>query len=148
MGKKELVIDAEKEEADYELLEQWKPVFEADKRAKAPWDKRFDQWEEIYDAGRDFKNMEDESNNANKKARRVISFPLMIVQSLIDLNVPDPDFKAVAGDDEDIIEALKHYVMYVVRSAQPSLEEMNLHNGAQSYEARRSIYEGPLEQQR
>jgi len=128
MGKKELVIDAEKEEADYELLEQWKPVFEADKRAKAPWDKRFDQWEEIYDAGRDFKNMEDESNNANKKARTVINFPRMIVESLIDLQVPDPDFKAVSGDDEDIIEALKHYVMYVVRSARPSLEEMNLHN--------------------
>jgi len=125
MGKKEMVVDAEKEEADYELLEQWKPVFEADKRAKAPWDERFDQWEEIYDAGRDFKNMEDENNNANKKARTVINFPRMIVESLIDLNVPDPDFKAVAGDDEDIIEALKHYVMYVVRSAQPSLEEMN-----------------------
>jgi hypothetical protein len=128
MGKKEMVVDAEKEEADFQLLEQWKPVFEADKRAKKPWDNRFDQWESIYDAGRDFQNMEDEYNNSNKSPRTIINFPRMIIESLIALDVPDPDFKAVAQDDEEIIEALKHYVMYVVRSAQPSLEEMNLHN--------------------
>ena len=108
------IVNDEKENEDYELLERWKPVFEADKRAKAPWDKRFDQWESIYDAGRDFQNMEDEGNNANKKARTIINFPRMIIESLIALDVPDPDFKAVSGDDEDIIEALKHYVMYVV----------------------------------
>lgn len=128
MGNKEMVVDAKKEEEDAELLEKWQPVFEADKRAKMPWNNRFDAWESIYNAGRDFQNMEDENNNANKSPRTIINFPRMIIESLIALDVPDPDFKAVAQDDEDTIEALKHYVMYVVRSAQPSLEEMNLHN--------------------
>ena len=128
MGNKEMVVDAEKEEADKELIDKWQPVFEADKRAKKPWDTRFDQWESIYDAGRDFQNMDDENNNTDKSPRTIINFPRMIIESLIELSTPDPDFKAVAQDDEDIIEALKHYVMYVVRSSQPSLEEMNLHN--------------------
>jgi len=128
MGKKEMVQNAEQEEADRELIERWQPVFEADKRAKKPWDARFDQWEAIYDAGRDFQNLEDEFSNSGKTPRTIINFPRMIVESLIELKIPDPDFKAVSGDDEEVIESLKNYVMYVVRSAQPSLEEMNLHN--------------------
>jgi hypothetical protein len=127
MGKEEIVRDAKKEEADLELLEQWKPVFEADKSAKKPWNTRFDQWEEIYNGGRDFGNVSDGFDH-KKKPRTVINFPRMIVESLIELKVPDPDFKAVAQDDEEAIEQLKNYVMYVVRSSQPSLEEINLHN--------------------
>lgn len=128
MGNKEMVIDAKKEEEDKELIEKWQPVFEADKRAKKPWDARFDAWESIYDAGRDFQNMDEDYNGASKSPRTIINFPRMIIESMIDLNIPDPDFKAVSADDEDIIDVLKYYVMYVVRSSQPSLEEMNLHN--------------------
>jgi len=128
MGKKEMVVDAEQEEADRELIEQWQPVFEADKRAKAPWDKRFDAWESVYNAGRDFQNVEDELTNSNRSPRTIINFPRMITESLVSLDVPDPDFKAIAQDDEESVEILKNYVMYVVRSAQPSLEEINLHN--------------------
>lgn len=128
MGKKEMVQNAEQEEADRELIEQWQPIFEADKRAKAPWDKRFDEWESIYDAGRDFQNVNDDLANIDREPRTIINFPRMIVESLISLDVPDPDFKAISQDDEESVEILKNYVMYVVRSAQPSLEEINLHN--------------------
>jgi len=128
MGKKELVQNAEQEEKDRELLEQWQPVFEADKNAKKPWDSRFDAWESIYNAGRDFQNIEDELTNSNRSPRTIINFPRMITESLVSLDVPDPDFKAISQDDEESVEILKNYVMYVVRSAQPSLEEINLHN--------------------
>ena len=128
MGKKEMVQNAEQEESDRELIEKWQPVFEADKRAKKPWDARFDEWEAIYDAGRDFQNVEDEFSNSNRTMRTNINFPRMIIESLIELRVPDPDFQAISKDDEESIEKLKQYVMYVVRSAQPSLEEINLHN--------------------
>ena len=128
MGNEDMVQDAQKEEQDRELLEQWKPVWEADKSAKRAWDRRFDDWESIYDAGREFLNVLDQSNTDNRTPRTIINFPRMIIESLIDLAIPDPDFKAVSQDDEQPVEVLKNYVMYVVRSATPSLEEINLHN--------------------
>jgi hypothetical protein len=127
MGKQDMIDEATQDEENLALIEQWKPVFEADKSAKRPWNARFDEWEEMYQGSRDFNNS-NPSFTENREMRTNINFPRMIVESLIDLGVPDPDFKAVSKDDEQPVQMLENYVKYIVRSAQPSLQEINLHN--------------------
>lgn len=114
---------------DIDLLDFWKKQLEADRRAKKPFDAWFDKWNSIYEAGRDFDNVsEDQMIRDDKKIRTIVNFPRMIIESQIDTAIPDPNFKAVAPDDEIPVQALKNYCMYVVRAANPSLIEINLEN--------------------
>ena len=128
MGNQKMIDDATSEEENRELLDKWKPVFESDKRAKREWDTRFDEWEAMYQGGRDFGNIVDTLATSQREIRTNVNFPRMIVESLIDLGVPDPEFKPVAKDDEEPVQMLENYVKYIVRAAQPSLQEINLHN--------------------
>ena len=108
-----------------ELVQDWKDQFEVDRKAKSEWDDRFVEWEGIYNGDREFGNLSTEANK-DRTMRTNINFPRMIVERLIDPNYPQPDFKAVAADDEEAVDTLKNYVAYVVRAAEPSLEEINL----------------------
>lgn len=111
------------------LITYWKKQLEPDRRAKKSWDTRFDQWQSEYEGSREFDNVSTSYQVRNdKEVRTIVNFPRMVVESQIDPSVPDPDFKAVAPDDEGPVSALKNYVMYVVRSAKPSLNELNLEN--------------------
>lgn len=117
------------EQDDIELLDFWKKQLESDRRIKKPFDEWFDTWQTIYEGGRGFDNLSDNQIiRDDKKVRTIVNFPRMIVESQIDTAVPDPNFKAVAPDDEMPVDALKNYCMYVVRAANPSLEEINLEN--------------------
>lgn len=111
--------------AQEELVQDWKDQFEVDRKAKSEWDDRFVEWEGIYNGDREFGNLSTEANK-DRTMRTNINFPRMIVERLIDPNYPQPDFKAVAADDEEAVDTLKNYVAYVVRAAEPSLEEINL----------------------
>lgn len=116
-----------KEKTELEaLVQEWKEQFEIDRRAKAEWDENFVRWEGIYNGDKVFDNQTLTGRNADREMRTNINFPRMIVERLIDPNVPQPDFRAVAEDDEEAVECLKNYVDYVVRAAEPPLEEINL----------------------
>jgi len=117
----------EQEQADYDLLQFWQRQLEADRRVKKPFDAWMDKWNSEYEAGRSFDNLSDIAAD-DKTPRTIVNFPRMIIESQIDSAVPDPDFKAVAKDDEMPVAALKNYCMYVVRVATPSLSEINLEN--------------------
>jgi hypothetical protein len=56
----------------------------------------------------------------------------MVVESQVDLNIPDPNFKAVSKDDENAVEDLKNEVAYVVRAADPNIEQLNLETERQA----------------
>jgi hypothetical protein len=114
------------DQENYNLVQEWKSQFEIDRRAKSEWDTRFVEWEGIYNGDREFKNLGFYGKSAQRDMRTNINFPRMIVERLIDPNVPQPDFKPVSLDDEEAVEDLKNYVDYVVRAAEPSLEEINL----------------------
>lgn len=120
--------EKEQEQQEVELLTYWKRIFEQDRRAKQEWDERFDRWEAEYNGSREFDNISDPINAGNKKVRTVINFVRMIVEALLDLNVPKSDFRPVARDDEQAVESLKSYVEYVIRASKPSIEEINLNN--------------------
>ncbi len=118
-------IKEEEHEID-ELVQEWKRQFEIDRRAKAEWDEKFAEWEGIYNGDREFRNQTFTGMNISREMRTNINFPRMIVERLIDPNVPQPDFRPVAKDDENAVDGLKSYVEYVVRACEPSLEEINL----------------------
>ncbi len=122
----EMLDELEREEETRRLIEFWKKQFEADKQDKKEWDVRFDEWEGLYHGNREFKNIKNPSNVVGAEVRTIVNFPRMVIEALIDVNVPEPNFKAVSRDDEQAIEELKNYIFYVVRSANPSLEEINL----------------------
>lgn len=127
MGKQDMIDKARKDEEHQDLLDKWKPIFEADRNAKKEWDKRFEEWEEMYQGSREFGNVFDPFAK-EREIRTNINFPRMIIESLIDLSVPDPVFKPVSKDDEEPVQMLEDYVKYVVRASHPSMEEINLHN--------------------
>lgn len=112
--------------AQEELVQQWKDQFEVDRKAKSEWDDRFVEWEGIYNGDREFGNQTTDGRSQDRTMRTNINFPRMIIERLIDPNYPPPDFKPVALDDEEAVDCLKNYVAYVVRAAEPSLEEINL----------------------
>lgn len=116
---------AEKTELE-NLVHEWKSQFEIDRRAKLEWDDKFVEWESIYNGDREFRNQSFTGLNIERVMRTNINFPRMIVERLIDPNVPKPDLRPVAADDEDAVSSLKNYVEYIVRAAEPSLEEINL----------------------
>jgi hypothetical protein len=127
-GNQNVLDQMTQEQAEQEFLDYWKRQFEADRRDKKEWDDRFDEWEAIYHGDREFNNLKEKAKSANKDIRTIINFPRMFVESQIDTSVPEPGFKAVSLDDEQVVESLKEYVQYEVRSANPSLEELNLQN--------------------
>lgn len=121
-------VGYKEEQEQNELLAYWKRIFNQDYNAHKPWREQWDQWEREYQGWREFGNIRDTVNAANKQVRTIINFPRMIIEALIDLNIPQADFRPVAKDDEKAVESLKNYVSYVVRSSQPTLEEINLSN--------------------
>lgn len=120
--------EMEQEEENRQLIEYWKKQFEADKRAKEPWNERFDQWEAEYSGSREFDNVKDVLRTQERQVRTIINFPRMVCEALLDLNVPDPNMQPVSPDDEQVVETLKAYVQYVTRATNPSLEQINLEN--------------------
>lgn len=125
-GNEEALMEIEQEEEERELLEYWKKQFEADRQDKKEWDARFDQWEADYQGSYEFDNVSAESQD--RDVRTNINFIRMAVEAVTDLNVPDPNFKAVAPDDEEAISVLKNQVVYVTRANNPKLKEINLEN--------------------
>lgn len=124
-GKMQQVQD---EQEINELLEHWQKQFDADRRAKKPWDERFDKWEAMYNGNREFNNLTIYGQQAEREPRTVINFVRMVVEALIDLGIPEPEFKPVARDDEEVVKELKAYVTYITRASDPTLEEINLEN--------------------
>jgi hypothetical protein len=110
---------------EYELVDYWKRVFEVDKQIKSEWNARFDLWNAIYEGDYEFSNLK---KQVPGKVRTAIKFAKMIIESQIDLNIPEPDFKAVAPDDEANIKLLNAHVKYVVRTDNAPLERINLEN--------------------
>ncbi len=119
-GKSDTEI-AENEE-DKALLDKWQRIFAIDKTEKVQWDDRFDDWEALYAGNREFGNVTEEQEET---PRTLVNFPKRFIELHLDLNIPEPEFKPVAEDDENAVKRLESQVKYTVRSAQPSLEEMN-----------------------
>jgi len=115
----------EQTEKQRELLDYWTKQFEIDRRAKQEWDDRFDRWEAFYHGNRVFDNLREETDDT---VRTILNLPRMIIESQIDLLVPDPVFKPVAPDDEEAIKSLESQVKYAIRAASPSIEKINLEN--------------------
>ena len=121
---KKIVAPAiEYDQETIDLLDYWQKQFEIDRFAKKKYDTLMDQWENMYNGNREFENV---NRRQEKEARTVVNFPRLIVEALIDMTIPDHDFKPVTAADESSINALKSYVGYVLRSSSPSLEEMNM----------------------
>ncbi len=120
---KERIAATNKRVSDEELLLEWQQIFEYDYRKKKEWSERFDDWEAMYHGNRVFENV---NRTQQKLPRTQVNFIRMIIESQLDLNVPQPMLKPVASDDESSVEALQSQVDYCVRAAEPSLEEINL----------------------
>jgi hypothetical protein len=112
----------EAESADRELLTHWQTQFDNDYFEKQKWNNRFDEWEGMYHGNRVFDNVR---QTQDKTPRTMINFPRMIIESQIDLNIPQPIFKGVAEDDVEQVKKLQSLVEYKIRSNEPSLEEIN-----------------------
>ena len=121
---KEIVAPTvEYDQETLDLLKYWQDQFEIDRFAKKKYDNLMDSWENMYNGNREFENV---NNRQDKEARTVVNFPRLIIEALIDMTIPDHDFKPVTAADEVPVNALKSYVGYVLRSSSPSLEEMNM----------------------
>ena len=121
---KEIVAPAvEYDQETLDLLKYWQDQFEIDRFAKKKYDLLMDSWENMYNGNREFENV---NNRQDREARTVVNFPRLIIEALIDMTIPDHDFKPVTAADEVPVNALKSYVGYVLRSSSPSLEEMNM----------------------
>ena len=114
--------EIEQDQAEKDLLDKWQRIFAVDRTEKDPWDEWFDRWEELYAGDRQFNNVNSEQEVT---PRTLVNFPKRFIELHLDLNIPEPEFKPVAQDDENAVKRLESQVKYTVRSAQPSLEEMN-----------------------
>ncbi len=112
----------EPSEDERRLVETWKKRFAVDKRQKEEWDERFEYWESLYSGKREFGNL---TNDIDKTPRTLINWPKRFIEQHLDLNIPEPDLKPVAEDDEFMVKRLEGQVKYTIRASQPSLEEMN-----------------------
>lgn len=119
-GQTDEQIEQSQEQKD--LLDKWQRIFAIDRSEKDPWDDRFDDWEALYAGNREFGNVNEEQGVT---PRTLVNFPKRFIELHLDLNIPEPDFKPVAQDDENAVKRLESQVKYTVRSSQPSLEEMN-----------------------
>lgn len=114
----------EQQEVD-DFIEKWRQQFEIDRQSKKAQDAQFDLDEEYYQGKRTFGNISEMMNN-DRQIRTVVNFVRMMVESMIDLSIPEPDLRAVALDDETAVKLLSQYVSFVKRDA--DLTAINLEN--------------------
>jgi len=98
-----------------------KNEFDLAKKEKQLWDEKFDREEQIYMGDREFGNIY--SNQSRNDARTVVRMSQTVIESQIDLSIPDAVFKPVAKDDERAVRKLQAEVDYILRSG--NMDEIN-----------------------
>ncbi|MBU2685527.1 MAG: hypothetical protein KKF27_19990, partial [Gammaproteobacteria bacterium] len=118
---KKAMNDYKNEQKMLEESAKLREEYDLAKLEKEKWNDKFDKEEQAYQGDREFSNIY--SSNSRDDARTVMKTNFMIIESQIDLSIPEPVFKPVSEDDEEAIKQLQAAADYVVRSNE--MEEIN-----------------------
>lgn len=98
-----------------------KDEFNLAKMEKVPWDTKFDREEQIYMGDREFGNIY--STSSRDDARTIVRMSQTVIESQIDLSIPDVVLKPVSKDDEQAVKKLQSEIDYSIRKG--DMNEVN-----------------------